>query len=338
MVADMDEHALLAALLAPESPLRTALCERLVDHQLGQPLRHFISEADLEHLVREGARPSAVEGHLHRYILPMVERCLDTMAEHNQPLGVWVDPSLRTRAVQLLTGPNGPRFAYMEGAVSAPVLRALLAPVFQEVLLSFVSRLSSALGVAAPAEDGHFLSRLGREVGDRGKRWAELGRTLVGGLGLHEKLSQLAGDFSQQAVTTFRAHLSTRLRSSEGQALLRQLIDQVLDQALRTPMAEVRADCDRIPLAELLRLHPAGMAHAVAQPLFEVLLRQEAQHFMQEHGERPLRELLADLGLEQQVRDLGVKLVERGTDSFLRSPDFASWLSQWLSTAAATGA
>lgn len=333
MVPSMDASALLTALNSEDSSLRKELCELLVDYHLEQPLARYIGADEIEQLIRQLLSPAAVQGHLNQYLIPIVERSLATMAARNQPLGVWVEPQLRAQAVKMLTRPGGPRFAYMEGAISPTLLRNLLSPVFQEVLLSFTSRLTSSLGIATGAggagTDSRLLGRLGREVGDRGRRWAEFGRNLMGGLGLEEKLGQLAGEFSQQAVTTFRTHLGERLQSQEGQALLRELVDQVLDRLLRAPMAEVQKDCERIPLPELMRLHPGGLAHAVAQPLFDVLLRDEVKRFAQEQSPRPLRDLLADFGLQDEVRQLALTIVQRGADDFLSSDAFARFMDQW---------
>lgn len=330
----MDVQALLHALKAPDSPLADQLIALVVNHHLNQPLAQLVSEEECLALLRAGLRPTALRTAFEAEITPAALRILATLGANPTPLGNWVDPQVRARVLDHLADPQGPRLTYMQGSLSPSLLRPLLAPVFQDILLSFISRISSVLGASgrAAVETG-LVSRMGREVSDRGRRWAEFGRSLVGGLGIEEKLKGLAEDFSQQAVATFRSRLQTQLAQPEGQAALRALVEHALDHLLRVPIAEVCADAQRLPPEALLALAPRALEHATALPLFETLLNQEVSALFERHGQVQVGELLARFDLLDPVRDLLTRSGSRNVEALLSAPEFGEWLEAWLRAA-----
>lgn len=321
MVSAMDVESLRLALLAEEPALLKKLATLILEHQLQQPLQTCVSQEQARELVGRLLQPATLELTLQTELTSALERALDVLTQSDEPLGVWVGAETRAQLVALLARPEGPRFPYMADVISPALLRNLLAPVFQDVLLSFVARVSSVVGLS------------GREVSDRSKRWMEFGRNLVGGLGIDEKLRVLAEEFSQQAVATFRTQLQTRLAQPEGQQALRALLEHALTRWLEVPLHELCTDAGRLPPAEITALLPPAVAHASNQPLFEVLLDQELQAFYDKYGSSPLSKLLTDLAIETDVKTLFITAMERNARPLVATPAFADWLAELLTTA-----
>ena len=328
-VAPMTTHAAIAELTADASALRRRYVDLVVTQALSMPLSSLLSEQALIDIVQAHCEKSAVE-QLFVHVQPIVDRCRKQLAAKGGRAQDWVASEVQASLPKLLTNPNGPRFSYIKGVIDPALLRRLLAPVLQDVLLRFVARLSTVLGSAGSGlggTDGGLLGRLGRDVGGKGKRLLDVGLSMVSGLGLEQKLQELAADFSQHAVGAFRDSLAERLRSPEGQNLVRAMVEQGTNAVLQTPLSELNADLDRIPLSELLALIPHAVAHAASQQLFGEMLQSEVKGYYAKHGGRPWIDLLRDLNLEDPIRGACLVGVEEHARLLFASEGFATWLS-----------
>ncbi len=318
---------------AQESALRRAGVELAVDHLLGEPLSAFLDVEAVTSLLVSALARGNVERVVERHVLPGLARVRGALARGNERVGDAVPEAARLRIDALVTKRDGPRFAWLRGALDRDKLRALLSPALQEVFVSFAGRVpgvgrepgaASAVGAAAG-----LVGRLGRGAGER---MLNLGKSVADGLGvdIEARLREAARDYSQGAVASLQRAIATRLAAPEAAALIEGLARSVLDQVLKTPISTILDDLDRLPLREAIALSAPIIEHDLARELWRTIVEAEVQAVLVLEGERSVRELLEEAGLLVQVR---THLIERG-DATLRplfaSPDFAAWIDRVL--------
>lgn len=333
----MDVSPLISALTDPQSELRERYASMVVDRWLQANVSSLVPSAASLSIARAGLRDAALEALFSEHVTPIVERIREQLAESGESIGAWVSPTAQQGIERLLSNPNGPRFTYFSSAVDPTLMRRLLSPVFQDVLLRFVAKIPAVItggggGSSAPSgSSSGLLGRLGREMGGRGKLLVDVGRSVVGNLGLEEKLQPVAADFSQQAVGAFRESLSERLKSKEGRQLVQQLVTQGTENVLKVSLADVNRDLSAIPLAEALALLPEAVAYAAQRELFGTLLENEINRFYERFGDGSVEELLKAHHLYDEARATLQDAAQAHAKQMFEAPEFATWLIDLLS-------
>jgi hypothetical protein len=154
----------------------------------------------------------------------------------------------------------------------------------------------------------------------------------MGGLGaeVERRLSAAARDFSDTAAQAFRESLLERLHSVEGRELLGQLLAGLTDHVLRTRFADLQADVDAMPVAEIFDLVPELVSFAARSGFVQEIVDRELEDWMASQGERRLGELLEEFGLLAELRPMLLERVEAVTAGLIATPEFAAWLSALL--------
>ena len=330
----MEAHKrIVAALGDGEGNLRRQGMELIVDHVLAQPLATWLDVESLTTLLVDAVSHGNSARTIERHVLPGLTRVRAALGAGQERVGDSVPQSARAQLDALVTHPNGPRFAWLRGALDRDKLRTLIAPALQEVLLSFASRIplagrDSGPGGAASIAAG-LVGQLGRSTGERLRN---LGKSVADGLGvdLEAKLRDAARDASQSAVSGLERAVTARLATPEGQALLAALSRSVLEHVLATPMTTILDDLDRLPLAAAIRLATPILEHNVARELWRAIVRDEVRAVLTLEGERSVRELLEEAGLLAQVRTQILERADAVSREFFRSAAFEAWLERLL--------
>jgi hypothetical protein len=325
---------ILRALGAEDGALRRAGVELVIDHVLAQPLSTWLDVESVTLLLVTALRRPNVERTIEKHVLPGLGRVRSALRAGNERVGDAVSDEARAAIDRLVTHPNGPRFAWLRGALDRDKLRALLAPALQEVFMSFASRIplagreAGATGSAAAAA-ASLVGRLGRGTGER---LLSLGKSVADNLGvdLEARLRDAARDYSQGAVVGLERAISARLQAPEAAKLMEGLARSVLDHVLATPMTTILDDLDRLPLSGAIAVAAPILEHDLARELWRAIIESEVRAVLALEGQRTLRELLDEAGLLEQVR---ARLLERGEPAMrtlFTSEPFALWVDRLL--------
>ncbi len=350
MTADASEVARIVRLLSAEvSPLRRDAAELVVDYALDLRLAALIDPNELSALYVAALSSENVARVIERHVLPGIERVRGLLRDAGERVGDAVPEPVLARIEALAAKPDGPRAAWMRGALDPAKLRELLAPALAQTLLEFVRDLPLAGGLADAASAASsggggreartglaagLVGRLGREVQKNTERLVNAGRTVAGGLGvdLERRVQQSARDFSQGAVAGLQRAMRERAASAEGRALLAELSRGVVRHVMATPVETILRDLDQLPLEDAVRLAPATIEHNLARELGRRALEAELRAFLTLEGARSTRELLAEAGLLTRVREQAIERVQTAAAGLFASPAFADWLKRLLST------
>jgi hypothetical protein len=208
--------------------------------------------------------------------------------------------------------------------------------VWANLLLSFAKRLpipgiSGAAGAATRGASG-IAERIGRSVQERAERLADVGRSVMGGIGaeVERRMQSAARDFSDGAAEVWREALKERLQSREGREIVAQMSRQVIDHVMMTRLSDLHVDTESVPMHHIFRTVPDIVAHAAPRAFIQQVVTGEIAAFLAVEGERSLREVLAEMGVVDDVRATVTREAGRLARGFFGTAEFRDWFGRLL--------
>jgi hypothetical protein len=270
-----------------------------------------------------------------RHVLTGVARVTGALASREEPLRDALSPEAEVSLREMLQHSPPPKLRWLRGAFDPEDFRQLLAPVVQQVLLQFTTKLPifGQTGQGAGGGGlGGFVGMLGKQVQKSAGQLADVGRSVMSGLGgeVERRMQAVARDFSQTATADFRAALVERLASDEGKRIMARMRDRVLEQVLNARLGEVASDVAMLPIAEGARFTVELLDKLATKPWFEAVLHDEIAGVLDELGQRSLHDLLSEAGLLESARAQILSAVEPGLSVLVKRDDFGAWLDRLL--------
>jgi hypothetical protein len=323
-------------LSAPASPLREQLLALGFDALAAQPLAQLSSSSALAASVLSALTRANAERVAERHVLSGVVRVTSALAPREEPLRDALTPAAEASLRKMLQHSPAPKLRWLRGAFDPEDFRQLLAPVVQQVLLQFTTKLP-LFGQAGQATGGAgglggLVGMLGKQVQKSAGQLADVGRSVISGLGgeVERRIQAVARDFSQTATADFRTALVERLRSDEGKRIVARMRERVLEHVLNARLGEVASDVALLPIHEGARFTAELLDTLANRPWFAAVLEQEIAGVFAELEQRSLRELLSEAGLLDSVRAQILGAVEPGLTTLVKSDGFGAWLDQLL--------
>jgi len=335
---DAELARILTVLRAKASPLRRSGVALIVDFVLARPLRDFVDPEGLIRLLTDSLQSANVVEVLRDRIPQAWSRHVRRSRDRRLPLGAALPEEVRTRLREVVAATRPPPGRWTRAAVDPVLVRRLVAPALQDVLLAFTRRLplpgfgsaeSSWPGIGVVSALG---SRVREEIERRAGQIADAGRAVFGGIGidLEGQIEAATREFSQTAERGFREALAKRIETPEGRALLGEIQGQVLDRLLAARFDELHEDVESLPWSELVELAAPALDHLRKQPFVRHALREEIDAWLAVDSARPLRALLDELGLLAPVRQHALARADELARKLFSSTAFARWLGALL--------
>ncbi|HSD10820.1 MAG TPA: hypothetical protein VLF14_07535 [Candidatus Binatia bacterium] len=329
---------ILKALRAEVSPLRTRGVTLVVDFVLARPVRDFVDPEGLIRLLVDSLQSESLVQVIRDRAPRIWSRHVGRSRRQRLPLAAALPEKVRSRLREVVAATRPPPGRWTRNAVDPVLVRKLIAPVIQDVLLAFTrelplpvfgSGLSSWPGIGTMAA---LSSRVREEIGRRAGQVADAGRAVLGGIGidLEGQIEVATREFSQTAERGFREALAKRIETAEGRALLGEIQGQVLDRLLAARFDELHEDVESLPWSELAELAAPALDHLRRQPFVGHALREEIDAWLATDGGRPLRTLLDELGLLGPVRRHALSRADELARKLFASTAFARWLAALL--------
>lgn len=337
--------AIVARLTAEQSALRDGGVALMVDALLDEPVSAWIERDALVELITEALRGDNVR-RLQQAHLARTRASLRAMWQASgETPGHGLTGNARLKLEKTVGGDDFPHFRWAYSAVDPALVRQLLAPVLQEILIRFARKLplpgrGAAAGAdAAEAEPaggafGGLRSRLRAGVSRRAERVAAAGKSVLDNLGVdvEERIQAIAREFSESALEEVRGTFSARLKSDEGRALLAKLRVGLAEAFLDTPWIDLARDLDRLPGEELDAFVALVLDHNRTRGPIQEALRAELDGWLGVEGARSVREVLDEAGLLASTRRMACAQGDAMARRLLGSDAFRAWLDDALST------
>jgi hypothetical protein len=330
----MTQSPLTKALSAPDSPLRVQLVGLVVDAILSKRLVDLVDITEITDIVAKAASEESALIILTRYAAPIWDRHRARSEAAHTKLGDHLPTDTAALVAGLLEVARWPQAPWIEAALDPVLLRALLAPVAQRVLMSFARKLPIVGGgqpqsAGSGSSGGGLLGMLKKHAGDQAKRIVDAGLSVADKFGLGEdKLQQFVRDFSQQAIDETRTALRERLTSDEGKPLLAQLQRRALDQLMRESVAALMDDLDAVPRDQLNACAAKIAAHISQSKWLHNAITSELTTLLAVEGTKTLQDILEEAHLLTEVRAVLVRLADSVARAVVASEGFGDWLAQ----------
>lgn len=330
----VNAKTLIAKLSGEESAHRRAFLALAVDHTLEEPLSTFLYPDELAKLLVDVLTDTNAEALIEREIGPARARTLAHFQETGETPRDILPADLPDQVVEIISRGERPRAEWARGAVDPAPLRALLAPIVQNVLMSFAKKLPipGLQGEAEPAPQDKRGGGLGASLRKRAGSIADMGKAALGGISgeIERKLQVTVREFSQQALTEVRGAIRERLQSDEGRKVTRELRAALVERFLDTPIHVLLEDGDRAPVDELLALAPAIVAHNRVRPQLRSFIEREIAFYLERDGATPIGELLDVYELREPLKARLLDELDPPVTRFIQSEGFERWLGDLL--------
>jgi len=324
-------------LSAPQSPLRDELLRLGFASLSSLPLASLTSAATLAPLVSAALTRDSATRITERHVVPGIRRVTSGFKGRPEQVRAALGMQGEQELHGIVASGKGPRFAWLKGAIDPDDFRQLLAPVVQQVLVQFTTKLPiPGLGVAGAGGGGGALGdlvgRLGRQVQKSAGQLADVGKSVMSGIGgeLEKRMQSVARDFSQTATTEFRSALLDRLKSADGQVIVKRIRDRVVEHILGAKLDEVVTDFMYLPVDDIAKLTVSILDTLHDQPLLHDLLTLEIEGVLKELEQRSLADMLGEAGLLDAARTQILGAVEPGLTQLVKSDEFGGWLARVL--------
>jgi hypothetical protein len=321
-----DPKARVLSRLAGDDPAsRMALVRAATAHTLAQPIATYVDRDSLVALARAATTDANVLRLLEAHGRPGLERQKTRSARIGETIGDLLPHTSEARVLKVLEGARLPNAAWTRGIIDAKRVNDLVAPVVQQSLLAFAKKLPiPGVGEGGGAIGGALRSGLGGLAGGAGKLFGGV----VGGISaeVEKRLTSIAHDFAEHASTDFLEALRARLESDEGRAIVRDIVIRAHAKIRDVKVADVLAETDALPAAELDALIAATIAHNAPRSAIADALRAEIEAALAVDGAMTLGAWLDRAGIRSQVEAVILARADDVLRAFFGSEEFASVL------------
>jgi hypothetical protein len=335
-----------ALLSADASPLREELLGLVFDAVTAQPTSVLLADPGLVPLIYKALNRENAQRIATRHVLPGISRVDVGLQRSTAKIGDALSPQAQGELKAVVASGKGPRFLWLKGAVDPNDVRLLVAPVVQQVLLQFTTKLpipglagsgGGQGGGGGSGALGGLVGMLGKQVQKSAGQLADVGKSVMSNLGadFERRMQHMARDFTQTAIVEFRTAMTARLKSEEGKQIVARIRDRVVEHIVQARLGDASKDLMHLPVLDIAALVVSVIDHLPSQPWFRELFETEVRSVLEEIGKRSLAELLEEHGLLAEARALTLTAVAPGVKALAASDAFGDWLERLLAQSSA---
>lgn len=333
----MDAERLLARLRderadGPLAELADLAAAELLRRPLGELVDPEASAAAVAHLAEELVASDTAFDTLEARIEALVK----ALEEDDEPLGERFSEEVRGFLAELAERPWAPDREILVAWLDRGPVRRLLRRLLTEALVGFGKRLGSPVVESRITRGLGDLGRLARDTAlGRAGAFGAIATDLVGAFSseMERQLERRAAEFADVALSGLLHRLADLLGDpelAEEQAELRQAL---LDGLLELTGAQVGAEMRRFDPATAARVARRWIERWLARDDGEEALARAIARLLGADADRPVSELLAEMGLEEAARAVCADLLEARMRTVVEGETFAAWFRRLLAGA-----
>ena len=320
----MDAQTLIGKLQAEAADSLAALS---VESVLNAPINTLVPEALVIKVTRQALTGWLESDTAVSRLNSLIEFLCNRLAEDGRSLKDVMAKDVRLALREIVNRPFSPDRKLVLTIIDREPTRDLVRQLLLDAVLEFGHRASAPVAGVARG-----LGSLGRMVGDRVKKRSGALGTLVGAVGdeVERQLEKRAVEFVDSALAGVFAQIADALSDPSQAAEAAELRTAIFDGALELTgpqLARELANSDVRGGAEILR---AGLKRWLASPEADQELGRFNAILLKRDGERPLGEVLDDVGLLTVTRSVACEQLAQRIRTVAASPEFAGWLKTLL--------
>jgi hypothetical protein len=320
----MDAQTLIGKLQAEAADSLAALS---VESILNTPIGTLVPEALVVSVTRKALTGWLESDSAVGRLNSLTEDLCNRLAEERRSLKDLTAKDVRLALREIVSRPNSPDRKLVMTIIDREPMRELVRQLLLDAVLEFGRKASAPVAGMARG-----LGSLARMAGARVKKRAGGLGTLVGAVGdeVERQLEKRAVEFVDSALAGVFGQIADAVsdpsQAAEAAELRVAFFDGVLE--LTGPqLARELANADVRGGAEILR---AGLKRWLASPESEKELGRLHEILLERDGERPLSEVLEEVGLLAVTRAVAQEQLAVRIRTITATPQFAGWLTTLL--------
>lgn len=302
------------------------LLDLAFDFVCERPISDFVLAEDIVKGLDQATQPSRVQRFLLRLIAPSRERLLARAIASPHKLAVWLPEATQQVLADFLGQPLHLPPAEVERAVGSEKVRDAVKKMLEEAFQTFLDRAFSGAPIGSKGGVGKLLGLGVKTATAAGKG---VFGALTGGL-TDELRRQLAGklrDFVDLGVELVQRRLVERLTSDETARQLGAGRKRIFLDALQRTEAETARSIGKTPFALIDALVPPLVQYNLQREEVRAALVAEVGAALTELSTQNVGQLLDELGLREQARELLHARTRPLIQKFVSDPRFGAWLA-----------
>lgn len=317
----MDAQTLISKL---QTDAADSLAALVVESLLAAPVESLLPAPVVLSTTRKALDAWLASDSAVRTLNSVVEALANRLQAERRPLKDVVARDVRVALREMLGRPFSPDRKLVLTVIDRGPMRELVRQLLLDTVLEFGKRASAPVAGMARG-----LGSLASMVGDRVKsRSGSLG-TLVGAVSgeVERQLEKRAVEFVDSALAGVFGQIADALSDPRRAAEAAELRTAFFDGALELTgpqLARELANLDVAGGAEILR---AGLKRWLASPASEKELSDFVLPLLERDATRPLRDVLADVGLLEVSRDVAKDQLAARIRLIAATPEFGAWLN-----------
>jgi hypothetical protein len=320
----VDAQTLIARL---QSDAADSLAALSVDAVLDTPLRQLVPEGVVSDTARKALGAWLESVHAVGTLNSMVESLANRLASERRALKDVVAGDVRRALREMLERPFSPDRKLVLTVIDREPTRDLVRQLLLDAVLEFGRRASAPVAGMARG-----LGSLAKMAGDRVKaRTGTLG-SLVGAVGdeVERQLEKRAVEFVDSALAGVFGQIADALSDPKRAAEAADLRVAFFDGALELTGPQLARELANLDVAGGTEILRSGLKRWLASPGSEKELTDFAKLLLERDGERPVSEVLADIGLLEVTRTVAKEQLAARIRTVTATPAFATWLTEFV--------
>lgn len=329
---------LIERLRGEENTHRSEFIHLAVEHTLALPLNVLIDSEMIAQVITEALTDVNAEQLVDAELHPLLDRLLLHFERTDETPRDLLPENTSEQLIKIVSKGPRPEVEWAKGAVDPAPIRGLIAPIVQDMLLSFTKKLpipglgSTEDSAGASSRSSRSRGRLGKALRKSAGSIADMSKAAIGGLGseLERKIQATTREFSNQALGEVRSAIQARLKTKEGQEVIRMTRIALTERFLDTPVHVILEDVYRLPLNELTTLIPPISEHNRSRTQLRAFIEAEVTHHLEKRGDESVGDLLDEYHLREVVSKHVIEKLDTPVASFIESDGFEAWLENLL--------
>lgn len=318
----MDAQTLIARL---QSDAADSLAALSVNALLDTPLRQLVPAELVSSTARKALGGWLESVHAVGTLNSMVESLANRLASERRALKDVVAPDVRRALREMLERPFSPDRKLVLTVIDREPTRDLVRQLLLDAVLEFGRRASAPVAGMARG-----LGSLARMAGDKVKARSGTLGTLVGAVSgeVERQLEKRAVEFVDSALAGVFGQIADALSDPRRAAEAAELRVACFDGAFELTGPQLARELANLDVAGGTEILRAGLQRWLASPASEKELAEFARLLLERDGERPLSEVLGDIGLLEVTRAVATEQLAVRIRTITATPAFAAWLTE----------
>ena len=313
---------------SPEGPV-DRLAALVVEHELSQPLQTLFPPAFLTRAIRGVLEGWLASETADRELADALDGLQQRLTRDSRTVREAMPAELSRGLAELTAHPYTPDRTLVLSILDRPAVRTLVRGLLFNVLVEFGRKVSASV---ADNRIARGLSGLAKFAADQARGSGGALGGIAGSLSdeLERQVEKRARDFADAALSGIFQQVADALCDPARAREQAQMRQELLEGVLGLPLSRLGRELAHLDVPRGTKVVREALSSWLASKQGAAELEAGLTRLLDLHGQRPVSQVLAPLGLLEPVRTLGREALRERLAPLVASAPFARWLEELM--------